>query len=73
MNATRSLKRERLGRLLILVGVAAWVPYGIVKYGMDQEVVMYPFLAVHLLGVIPGSVLRREALLRRLLSRLVRR
>lgn len=73
MNATRSLKRERLGRLLILVGVVAWLPYGILKYGMGQEVVMYPFLTVHLLGVIPGFILRREALLRRLFSRLGRR
>ena len=73
MNATRSLKRERLGRALILVGVVAWLPYGILKYGMGQEVVMYPFLTVHLLGVIPGFLLRRESLLRRLFSRLGRR
>ncbi len=70
MKAMSSRRRERLGRLLILVGVATWLPYGVVKYGMGQEVAMYPFLAVHLLGVIPGFILRREALLRRLFSRL---
>ena len=73
MKATSSRRREQLGRLLILVGVVAWLPYGILKYGMGQEVVMYPFLALHLLGVIPGFILRREALLRRLFSRLGRR
>lgn len=73
MNASRSLRRERWGRLLILVGVVAWLPYGILKYGMGQDVVVYPFLTVHLLGVIPGFILRREALLRRLFSRLGRR
>ena len=73
MKAISSRRRERLALILILVGVTAWVPYGILKYGMGQEVVIYPFLTVHLLGVIPGFILRREALLRRLFSRLVRR
>ena len=69
MHLLRSLDRVRLAKILILVGVAAWIPYGILKFGFGQEPVAYPFLAVHLSGVIPGFLLRRWDLLRRLVPR----
>lgn len=54
------------GRVLILLGVAAWIPYFALKYLIQREdVSIAPFLTVHLLGVIPGALLvRGEALLR---------
>lgn len=49
--------RKRLGEILIALGVLAWVPYFILtEQGVD--VPSAPFLAWHLLGVIPGAVLR---------------
>ena len=66
-----SLGREGWGLLLIFVGVAAWIPYGLFKYGLGREIVLYPFLAWHLAGVIPGFLLRRWTLLRRIALRLL--
>ena len=50
--------RKRWGRVLILVGVSAWVRCAIIAHGMRREVPVYPFLTVHPLGVIPGLLLR---------------
>lgn len=48
--------RKRLGDVLIVVGVLAWVPYFILReQGVDAP--STPFLVWHLLGVIPGSIL----------------
>jgi hypothetical protein len=49
--------RQRLGTALIAFGVTAWVPYFILRE-QGVEVPSAPFLAWHLSGVIPGSVLR---------------
>jgi peptidoglycan/LPS O-acetylase OafA/YrhL len=49
--------RKRLGDALIVFGVLAWVPYFILReQGVDTA--SAPFLVWHLLGVIPGSILR---------------
>lgn len=49
--------RKRLGEVLIAVGVLAWVPYFILtEQGVDAP--SAPFLAWHLVGVIPGAILR---------------
>jgi hypothetical protein len=49
--------RKRLGDALIVFGVLAWVPYFILReLGVDTA--SEPFLVWHLLGVIPGSILR---------------
>ena|GEM_PF-2393431 len=65
--------RKHWGRLLILLGVAVWVPYAALKYGAQSEAPFGPFLALHLLGVIPGALLARgeelAALLRRVRGR----
>ena len=47
----------RIGKILIWVGVLAWVPYAALKYGARVPVPLAPFLTAHLLGVIPGAVL----------------
>jgi hypothetical protein len=66
-------RRKRWGRRLILLGVAAWVPYFTLKYLGHSEVPLGPFLTVHLLGVIPGALLARGEELSALLGRLRRR
>jgi len=64
------LNRHRLGYILIGLGVVAWLPYGIVKYGLGNELPVHPFLAWHLIGVVPGFLLRRGDLLLRVSRRL---
>ena len=51
--------RRRLGRILLLIGGLAWVPYMIGKYLLGMTLPVWPFLTVHLCGVIPGSLLKR--------------
>jgi hypothetical protein len=49
--------RKRLGDVLVALGVLAWVPYFILReQGVD--VPSTPFLVWHLLGVVPGAILR---------------
>jgi hypothetical protein len=50
---------RRTGRILIAIGVLAWLPYVILKYVAGFDVPVVPFLAVHLSGVVPGSILSR--------------
>jgi len=45
--------------MLIGLGMAAWVPYAVLRYGLDAPVEPGLFLAAHLAGVIPGSLLVR--------------
>jgi hypothetical protein len=49
--------RKRLGEVLIALGVLAWLPYFILTE-QDVDVPSWPFLTWHLLGVIPGAILR---------------
>lgn len=53
------MKRGRhfWGRVLVLIGVAAWLPYAVQVYGLGHEVVVTPYLAAHLIGVVPGALL----------------
>ena len=60
---------EGWGLVLIILGVSAWAPYGVLKYGFGQEVNVVPFLSVHLTGVIPGALLKRGPTLSRWLTR----
>jgi uncharacterized membrane protein YjjB (DUF3815 family) len=59
MRFQRPQTPEQWGGLLILLGVAAWGPYALLKYLLHVEVPVGPFLAAHLAGVLPGFVLRR--------------
>lgn len=51
----------RIGKVLLWIGILAWLPYAILKYGLGHEVHVAPFLTAHLCGVIPGSILTRMA------------
>jgi hypothetical protein len=51
--------RHKWARLFLGIGVLAWIPYMISKYLFYHDVSMTPYLAVHLFGVIPGTLLRR--------------
>jgi hypothetical protein len=53
------LNRNRVGRIFLWIGIVAWFPYGIMKYGLGRELPVWPFLAWHLVGVIPGSLILR--------------
>jgi len=59
-----------LGTALVVVGVAVWGAYALVRWGLRWEVTGRQFLPYHLAGVIPGMILRRRRLLHRLLKRL---
>jgi hypothetical protein len=48
---------KKLGNVLLVLGVLAWVPF-LFLIAVGQEPPIYPFLAVHLIGVIGGSRLR---------------
>ncbi len=71
MNRIRSIRKEVWGRILIFMGVSAWIPYAVLEYILGRETNVAPYLAVHLSGVIPGALLVRGPLLRRLISRLI--
>jgi len=52
--------RRAIGVGLIWLGVLAWLPYlYLLASGMDPSI--YPFLSVHLLGILGGTRLRAAA------------
>lgn len=62
--ATRSLavgkpyrRRGLMGRILIYLGVLAWVPYFALQRVGGAEISMAPFLTAHLIGVLGGGAL----------------
>ena len=55
--AGKSLPR-RVGGIMILIGVAVWVPYFIFKNFTAVDVSVAPFLVLHLGAVVPGLLLR---------------
>ena len=61
-------KIRRLGRLLILAGVAVWAPYFVLKVAGRDPQLAY-FLPFHLAGVVPGAILSRWHQIKRLLGR----
>lgn len=52
-------RRRAVGRVLITLGVVAWLPYAIVSYGLHQDVSVAPYLVMHLAGVLPGCLMVR--------------
>jgi len=46
------------GSVLILLGVCVWAVYAVLRWGLGWELSLEGFLTFHLLGVIPGSILR---------------
>lgn len=55
-----NLDKNTWGTVLIYLGVAAWLPY-FYMLSADREVSIYPFLVIHLLGVVSGAWLRSGA------------
>lgn len=51
---------ERLGTFLILIGVAVWGVYAVLRYGMGSDVAARDFLPYHLAGVVPGVIFKRH-------------
>ncbi len=68
-----NIDRKFYGRALIILGAAVWLPFVVKKYIQSVPVNMTPYLIVHLLGVVPGILIRRGpetlATVQRLLSR----
>ena len=60
--------KERIGSLLILLGVFAWVPLLSLKIFADYSGPVVPFLIVHLSGVVPGAFLKGREWTRRLVE-----
>ena len=62
-----SRTRAIAGRILILLGVAMWIPYAVLLLsGGEPEVGR--FLPFHLAGVIPGALLARWDWIRKRLA-----
>jgi len=49
-----------LGAILIGLGISAWAPF-LVLIGLGRPVSIFPFLGVHLAGVLSGAWLRNNA------------
>jgi hypothetical protein len=49
--------QKRIANLLILLGVLAWLPY-FYLLGRGNSPSIFPFLLLHLSGVVPGAWLR---------------
>lgn len=50
--------RRKAGTILIWLGVLAWAPYFYLDKIVGQDVIITPFLAAHLTGVLGGAALR---------------
>lgn len=54
------MTRRRVGKILLWIGVVAWLPYMVLKYAMGHaDTPVAPYLTCHLCGVIPGSIISR--------------
>jgi uncharacterized membrane protein len=56
--STKGRRRKIASRVLIYLGVLAWVPYLYLDKIVGQETAIGPFLATHLTGVLSGVALR---------------
>jgi hypothetical protein len=54
------MDRKTLANILIIMGVLAWGPF-LYLVATGQEPSIFPYLTVHLIGVIGGSQLRRKS------------
>ena len=62
-------RRRRISRILIYVGVLAWLPYYYIVGVIRLEVDATPFLFVHLAGVIGGILVRGSVWLSQIIQR----
>ena len=56
--STKGRQRKIASRVLIYLGVLAWLPYLYLAKIVGQEISIGPFLAMHLTGVLSGIALR---------------
>ena len=72
MNKKEKDMLTTLGTVLVVLGVAVWGVYAVVRWAMGLDVTGRQFLPYHLAGVIPGMILRRrkffQGIVRRLFS-----
>ena len=50
--------QKRIGKILLWIGILAWMPYMYLKFVAGQEAPITPYLTVHLIGVL-GSLSMR--------------
>jgi uncharacterized membrane protein YjjB (DUF3815 family) len=55
---TFGARRRLVSKIMIYLGVLAWAPYFYIDRVLGQEVVITPFLAAHLTGVLGGAAVR---------------
>ena len=53
-----NINKKIISKVLIWMGVLAWLPYFILKFFSEKPVLMAPFLAVHLIGVLGGGSMK---------------
>jgi len=58
------MEKKMLGRVLIWMGVLAWMPYFYLKLIAGTQPPLLPFLIVHLIGVLGGGALKGRRWLR---------
>ena len=58
------MSAQRLGTIFLYFGASAWIVYFGVQLVSDVELPFGLFLAWHLLGVIPGVILRGSKVVR---------
>lgn len=51
-------RRRKLSKVLIYLGILAWLPYIYLDNVIGAEVNIMPFLTVHLVGIISGILVR---------------
>ncbi len=69
-------KREKdllkiLGTILLVLGVAVWGVYAVLRFGLGWDVTARQFLLYHLAGVVPGVILRRRRLFQDMIRRML--
>ncbi|MCH7480199.1 MAG: hypothetical protein IIC79_02280 [Chloroflexi bacterium] len=62
-------RRRKISRIMIYVGVLAWLPYYYIEGVIGQDVAITPFLFVHLAGIIGGVLVRGSIWLSQIIQR----
>ena len=63
---TFGARRRLVSKIMIYLGVLAWAPYFYLERVLGQDVVITPFLAAHLTGVLGGAAVRASVEVERL-------
>lgn len=63
---TFGARRRLISKIMIYLGVLAWAPYFYLERVLGQDVVITPFLAAHLTGVLGGAAVRASVEVERL-------